>query len=65
MFNSVFGYHPITGEIVNIWYTSISGDRYRVIGIAGKWMVCNESDDMKWITKEMYDSYHDAIRVHP
>jgi hypothetical protein len=65
MFQTIMGYHPITGEIVNVWYTSITGDRYRVIAVSGKWMICNEDNNSKWITQKMYDSFHEAIRENP
>jgi hypothetical protein len=65
MFQVITGRHPITGEIVNVWYTSVTGDRYRVIGVSGKWMICNEDNRSKWITKEMYDTLQDAMRYNP
>ncbi len=65
MENVITGYHPIAGDIVNIWYTSITGDRYRVVGVSGKFMVCNESKKSRWITQKMYDTILEATRENP
>ena len=65
MFNVIAGFHPITGERVNMWYTSETGDRYRCVSVNGGWMVCNESKGSRWITKEVYATFQDAMRENP
>ena len=62
----VCGYHPITKDIVNIWYTSeINGHRLRVVGVSKKWMICDETNGSKWIDHVQYDHYQHAINAYP
>lgn len=62
----VFGYHPITKDIVNVWYKSEKNNhKIRVVGVREGWMICDESNGSKWINHVQYDHYQHAIDAYP
>ncbi len=61
----IIGYHPITKDEVNVWYTRENGHRMRVVGVNKGWMICDETNGSKWMDTCLYDHYIHAIEMYP
>lgn len=60
------GYHEITKELVNVWYTSEkTGHKMRVVGVRDHWRICDLDDNSRWLNEVEYDHYTHAIREFP